>query len=48
LDEALWHMLDEVKTLGGNGGAIAVSKDGEIAAVSSVQVLNVTTFASGN
>lgn len=31
LNEALWRMLDDVEKLGGNGGIIAVSKDGEIA-----------------
>lgn len=31
LEDALWRMLDEVKRLGGNGGLIAVNKQGEIA-----------------
>lgn len=31
LEEALWNMLEDVKNLGGDGGAIAVSKSGEIA-----------------
>lgn len=31
LEEAVWNMLEDVGTLGGDGGAIAVSKTGEIA-----------------
>ncbi|NNC72882.1 MAG: isoaspartyl peptidase/L-asparaginase [Sphingomonadaceae bacterium] len=31
LEQALWKMLDDVKGLGGDGGAIAVSRTGEIA-----------------
>ncbi len=31
LAEALWHMLDDVAGLGGDGGVIAVSQSGEIA-----------------
>ncbi len=31
LEQALWHMLDDVEFLGGDGGVIAVSKAGEIA-----------------
>jgi isoaspartyl peptidase/L-asparaginase-like protein (Ntn-hydrolase superfamily) len=30
LDEACWRLLDEIKRLGGDGGVIAISKDGEI------------------
>ncbi len=56
LDEALRFMLDEVKDLGGDGGVIAVSKDGEFAmqfnsdgmkrsAISSAQAAVTTTFA---
>lgn len=56
LDEALWRMLDEVKRLGGDGGLIAVNKQGEIAmafnsdgmkraSVSNNSELLATTFA---
>lgn len=31
LDEALWRTLDEVERVGGNGGLIAVNREGEIA-----------------
>ncbi|MEO1169218.1 MAG: isoaspartyl peptidase/L-asparaginase [Pseudomonadota bacterium] len=31
LEAALWNMLDDVESLGGDGGAIAVSSSGEIA-----------------
>jgi len=31
LEEAIWNMLEDVGALGGDGGAIAVSKTGEIA-----------------
>lgn len=31
LEQALWAMLDDVESLGGDGGAIAVSSSGEIA-----------------
>ncbi|WP_240330747.1 isoaspartyl peptidase/L-asparaginase [Sphingorhabdus sp. Alg239-R122] len=31
LEQALWHMLDDVAALGGDGGVIAVSSSGEIA-----------------
>ena len=31
LEQALWHMLDDVQSLGGDGGVIAVSSTGEIA-----------------
>ncbi|MGB5484147.1 isoaspartyl peptidase/L-asparaginase family protein, partial [Parasphingorhabdus sp.] len=58
LEQALWHMLDDVKTLGGDGGLIAVSSQGEIAmaynsdgmkraSVSSAQNCIATTFAPG-
>lgn len=56
LEEALWNMLDDVKELGGDGGAIAVSSAGEVAmlfnsggmkraAVSSTLPAMSTTFA---
>lgn len=56
LEEALWNMLDDVKKLGGDGGAIAVSSAGEVAmlfnsggmkraAVSSALPAMSTTFA---
>lgn len=56
LEQALWHMLDDVELLGGDGGVIAVSKTGEIAmafnsdgmkraCVSSVSECFATTFA---
>lgn len=56
LDEALWYMLKDVAKLGGDGGAIAVSKTGKIsmqfnsdgmkrASVSSDEALSTTTFA---
>ncbi len=31
LEQALWHMLDDVAALGGDGGVIAISSSGEIA-----------------
>ncbi len=56
LEQALWAMLDEVAELGGDGGLIAVSKEGNIAmaynsdgmkraAVSSNSEIQATTFA---
>ncbi len=33
LEQALWHMLDDVEALGGDGGLIAVTKNGKIAMV---------------
>lgn len=56
LEQALWHMLDDVDFLGGDGGVIAVSKAGEIAmafnsdgmkraCVSSMSECVATTFA---
>lgn len=56
LDQALWHLLDDVQVLGGDGGLIAVSRAGEIAmaynsdgmkraSVSSSQESSATTFA---
>ncbi len=56
LEQAMWSMLDDVKSLGGDGGLIAVTKSGEIAmtynsdgmkraSVSSEQPVSVTTFA---
>ena len=56
LDDALWRMLDEVERLGGDGGLIAVTNNGEIAmaynsdgmkraAVSDNRALISTTFA---
>lgn len=55
LEQALWHMLDDVQSLGGDGGVIAVSSTGEIAmafnsegmkraAVSNTQDRFATTF----
>ena len=57
LEQALWHMLDDVQFLGGDGGVIAVSSAGEIAmafnsdgmkraSVSSIQECFATTFGS--
>ena len=56
LGQALWHLLDDVAFLGGDGGVIAVSKTGEIAmafnsdgmkraSVSSMSECFATTFA---
>lgn len=56
LEQALWHILDDVEGLGGDGGLIAVTKDGEIAmaynsdgmkraSVSSDRAVSATTFA---
>lgn len=56
LEQALWHMLDDVEFLGGDGGVIAVSKTGKIAmaynsdgmkraCVSSISECFATTFA---
>lgn len=56
LKQALWHMLDDVEFLGGDGGVIAVSKTGETAmafnsdgmkraCVSSMSECFATTFA---
>ncbi|MEP2987384.1 MAG: isoaspartyl peptidase/L-asparaginase [Parasphingorhabdus sp.] len=56
LEQAMWNMLDDVKSLGGDGGLIAVTKSGEIAmtynsdgmkraSVSSEQPVSATTFA---
>lgn len=56
LEQALWHMLEDVEKLGGDGGLIAVSKSGDIAmlynsdgmkraSVSNCQQLLATTFA---
>ncbi len=56
LERAVWHMLDDVEFLGGDGGVIAVSKTGEIAmafnsdgmkraCVSSMRECFATTFA---
>ena len=56
LDQALWRLLDEIKRLGGNGGLIAITKDGKIAtaynsdgmkraSVSNAEDLVATTFA---
>lgn len=56
LEQAMWNMLDDVKSLGGDGGLIAVTGSGEIAmvynsdgmkraAISSEQSLFVSTFA---
>ncbi|MGB5724136.1 MAG: isoaspartyl peptidase/L-asparaginase [Parasphingorhabdus sp.] len=56
LEKALWHMLDDVKALGGDGGLIAVSSKGQIAmaynsdgmkraSVSSAHNCIATTFA---
>jgi isoaspartyl peptidase/L-asparaginase-like protein (Ntn-hydrolase superfamily) len=56
LEDALWKMLEDVKKLGGDGGAISVSRSGEIAmlynsdgmkraAVSDTQPVMSTTFA---
>ena len=57
LEEAIWHVLDDIGGLGGDGGVIAVSKSGEIAmhfnsegmkrsAVSSELAVSSTTFAA--
>lgn len=57
MEEAMWHVLDEIGELGGDGGVIAVTKTGEIAMlynsdgmkrslVSSAQELAATTFAA--
>ena len=56
LEQALWHLLDDVQFLGGDGGLIAVSRAGEIAlsfnsdgmkraSVSSTRECSATTFA---
>jgi isoaspartyl peptidase/L-asparaginase-like protein (Ntn-hydrolase superfamily) len=56
LEQSLWHMLDDVQFLGGDGGVIAVSRAGEIAmafnsdgmkraSVSSIRECFATTFA---
>ncbi|MEP7316568.1 MAG: isoaspartyl peptidase/L-asparaginase [Sphingomicrobium sp.] len=56
LEQALWHLLDDVQFLGGDGGLIAVSSEGEIAmaynsdgmkraSVSSIRECSATTFA---
>jgi isoaspartyl peptidase/L-asparaginase-like protein (Ntn-hydrolase superfamily) len=56
LDKALWRMLDEVERLGGDGGLIAVNKEGQIAmaynsdgmkraSISNNSDMLVTTFA---
>ncbi|MEO7409753.1 MAG: isoaspartyl peptidase/L-asparaginase [Sphingomicrobium sp.] len=56
LEQALWHLLDDVQFLGGDGGLIAVSSEGEIAmaynsdgmkraSVSSIRKCSATTFA---
>ena len=56
LDQAVWHLLDDVQLLGGDGGLIAVSSTGEIAmaynsdgmkraSVSSNRECQATTFA---
>ena len=55
LEQAIWSMLDDVKSLGGDGGLIAVTKSGEIAmaynsdgmkraSVASDQPVSATTF----
>ncbi len=55
LKQAVWRMLDDVESLGGDGGVIAVNKAGEIimaynsegmkrASVSSASALSATTF----
>lgn len=57
LGQALWYMLDDVESLGGDGGVIAVSSSGEIAmaynsdgmkraSVSNEQELIATVFAA--
>lgn len=56
LEEALWYMLEDIRALGGDGGAIAISKSGEVAmmfnsdgmkraSLSSAQPVSATTFA---
>ena len=56
LEQAVWSMLDDVESLGGDGGLIAVTKSGEMvmaynsdgmkrASVASDQPVSATTFA---
>lgn len=56
LEDAVWRLLDDVKSLNGDGGVIAINKDGEIvmaynsdgmkrASVSTEKPVSATTFA---
>ncbi|MBL4603097.1 MAG: isoaspartyl peptidase/L-asparaginase, partial [Emcibacteraceae bacterium] len=48
LNDALWRMLDEVKKLGGDGGLIAVSKNGDIAMAYNSDGMKRASVSSGS